>query len=455
MEYNGKGKSVSEIYDTLLKDIDSSEKSLIKFKWYEWYIVCSDRYSNSYSYYNYYSYNGYYGYNNSSSDEYGNPVQTKSCQINIYFPLNEEINRQNYLSIDIVSKTENIEKNLEQIISFLSKNIELYSSDKEVNIPNIFKNQVKLNFTDINKQTKEYKNFLRLLVKYKAIENTSKFNGNNPLKWGEFLDMYAKWIYNFDTTTNNCKNDDYACKFKEYKISKGFAEYKPAIEGKEDTLDSIFKDLGIDYNEYVDTYKTYDFEKLFKYKLAWISIWDFTDKNIYLFESQQNDEKYKQEWKKIQDFDNKIYGLRKITIDYFYSNYSTYFIATKENRYFPLKDKLVFADLFNNKKISSGYKASDDFKMNKELFDVSKKYNCDEKATYTDYILCSKSYKSAQDAIYLKYDKNYVNWESFDSNYYSVLNKASALNQIFSQVDFWLFDTELAKKKDTVIEENK
>lgn len=455
VEYNGKGKNVSEIYDTLLKDIDSSEKSLIKFKWYEWYIVCSDRYSNSYSYYNYYSYNGYYGYNNSSTDEYGNPVQTKSCQINIYFPLNEEINRQNYLSIDIISKTENIEKNLEQIISFLSKNLELYSSDKEVNIPNIFKNQVKLNFTDINKQTKEYKNFLRLLVKYKAIENTSKFDGNKPLKWGEYLDMYTKWIYNFNTTTSKCSNGDYTCKFKEYKISKGFAEYKPTIEGKEDTLESIFKSLWIDYTDYVDSSKIYDFEKLFKYKLAWISIGDFTDKNIYLFESQKDEEKYKQEWKKIQDFDNRIYGLKKITIADFYSNYSTSFIATKENRYYTIKNKIVLADIFNDKKISSGYKETNDFKISKELFELSKKYNCNERINYTDYILCSKSYKSAQDATYLKYDKNYVSWDGFDWNYYSILNKASALNQIFSQVDFWLFDTELAKKKDTVIEENK
>jgi hypothetical protein len=119
---------------------------------------------------------GYYNYGNYSSDEYGNPVKTKSCQINIYFPLDEELNRQNYLSIDVVSKSENIEKNLEEVIIFLKNNLELNSLVNEINIPNIFKNQVKLKFTDINKQTKEYKNFLRLLVKYKAIENTDKFD---------------------------------------------------------------------------------------------------------------------------------------------------------------------------------------------------------------------------------------------------------------------------------------
>lgn len=446
IEYNGKWKTVSEIYDTLLKDIDTSEKSLINFKWYDGYIVCSDKYSNYYSYYNYYYYMGYYNYGNYSSDEYGNPVKTKSCQINIYFSLNEELNRQNYLSIDVVSKSENIEKNLEEVINFLKNNLELDSLVDEINIPNIFKTQVKLKFTDINKQTKEYKNFLSLLVKYKAIENTDKFDGNKPLKWGEYLSLYTKWIYNFDTKTDKCTNENYACRFSKYKVT---------IEGKKISLDTIFKNLEIDYDEYVDSSMIYEFERIFKYTLAWVSIGGFTDKNLYLFESLIDDEKYSKEKKKIQDFDNKIYGLKKITIADFYTNYSTYFIVTKDNRYYTIKDKLVLTDIFNDKKVSIGHKKTDVFKMNKELFDAWEKYKCEEKQNYKDYISCYKQYKQAITDIYSKYNNYYSAYlEDYNLSYYTVLNKASALEQIFSQVDFWLFDTELAKKKDTIIEEN-
>jgi hypothetical protein len=32
LEYNGKGKTLDEIYDVQLKDVDSSEKAKIKFK---------------------------------------------------------------------------------------------------------------------------------------------------------------------------------------------------------------------------------------------------------------------------------------------------------------------------------------------------------------------------------------------------------------------------------------
>jgi len=110
-----------------------------------------------------------------NTDEFGNSIDTKSCQINIFFPLDKELNRQNYLSIDVKSQTSNIAENLDKAISFLTKNLNVESKDNEVKIPNLFKEQIKLNFTDINKQSTTYKNFLKLLVRYKAVENTTKF----------------------------------------------------------------------------------------------------------------------------------------------------------------------------------------------------------------------------------------------------------------------------------------
>jgi hypothetical protein len=70
----------------------------------------------------------------------------------------------------------NKQKNLDKIIKFLSDNLEVYTDSKETNIPNILKSTNTLKFTDINKQSKEYKNFLSLLVRYNMIENTEKFD---------------------------------------------------------------------------------------------------------------------------------------------------------------------------------------------------------------------------------------------------------------------------------------
>lgn len=85
-EYNGKGKTAQEIYDVQLKDIDISQKSMIKFKGLDGFINCSwvSWINSYYNYYNYYSYN-------TNLDENGNPINLESCDINIFFPLNEDL----------------------------------------------------------------------------------------------------------------------------------------------------------------------------------------------------------------------------------------------------------------------------------------------------------------------------------------------------------------------------
>jgi hypothetical protein len=67
-------------------------------------------------------------------------------------------------------------KNLDTVIKFLDKNLEIYTNSTETNIPNILKNITSLKFNDINKQSSAYKNFLSLLVRYNMIENNTKFN---------------------------------------------------------------------------------------------------------------------------------------------------------------------------------------------------------------------------------------------------------------------------------------
>ena len=440
LEYNGKWKTLDEIYDVQLKDVDSSEKSKIKFKWLDGYITCSDKIS-AYSCYNYYgNYNNYW-YTN--TDEYWNAIEIKSCQINIYFPLDKELNRQNYISVEIKSETAKLKDNINKTINFLSKNLDVQWINKEVKIPNLISNQIKLNFKDLTKQSSTYKNFLKLLVRYWAIENTEKFKGEQAITWWEYVDIYTKWIYNFDTKTDKCKNNDYNCKRKNYNV---------LVNWKSISLDVIFKSMWIDYNEYVDRASITDFEKLFKYKLAGINIWELNEENINLFEIMPDEELYINEKKKINDLNNSIYWAKKILIQDFYSNYTTFFNTNKENRFYVADKQLKQVDKFKADKKSLTYKSNNIFNLQIELEKLTKNTDCLNKKTYNEFSKCGILLKEEINKIQNKYEKSSES-TNFNSNYYIVLTKAEALENIFTQVDFWLYDKELAKKKDTQIEE--
>lgn len=449
VEYNWKWKSAKEIFDVQLKDVDKSQKSIINFKWLDWFINCSWNWSIE-SYYNYYNYYDNY----TPVDENWNTIELESCDINIFFPLNKELNRQNYLSVSMKSLKNNKIKNLDKIIKFITENIDVYSNSNEVNIPNILKSVSDLKFSDIKKQSTAYKNFLSLLVRYNMIENKDKFEGNSPITWWEFLDMYVRWIFNYNTDTKICNKIDYTCKFSNYKVT---------INWKEVSLDSIFKDIWVDnYNDFIDTnkinsgtnYSNFLFDKSFfdrvlLYKLAGINdLWEYTTENIANFEKNSSEELYATSKKKIENFINTIYWNKKILISDFYKNYEINLFTQKTLVYYPNQNKLLLINSLNNEKISFASIQSKKEKEFKDFYEAASK--CYEKKTYLEYYNCNKEWYTK----YNNYTKKYNEINENEWYYYYPLSKAEAIKQIFSQVDFGLFDTDLAKKKDTEVESN-
>lgn len=441
IEYNGKGKTADEIYDVHLKDVDVSEKAKVKFHGLDGYINCSSN-AGTMNYYNVY---GYYSSNGSSStDEYGNPLETASCQINIFFPLDKELNRQNYLSIDVQSESAKIQENLAKAISFLTKNLKIAGTDTEVNIPNVFAQQVKLKFTDIDSQSIAYKNFLQLLVRYGAIENSEKFDGDKAMTWGEYLSLYAKWVYNIDLGASNQCKTDYVCTFSHTMVERN---------GTKVSLHSIFQDMDIPYGEYVDSDRLDDFQTVFAYELAGVDIGGFNDRNIALFQAKSNEKQYINETKKLNDLNNRIYGVKKILLSDFYSNYDTAFLAETVNK-FSFKDGALKQEKqFNGKKTSFSNKKNDTYQLEAQLARLEDQYACIKKTSFKSFMDCTRALqeqiKKVRDA--------YKDIPDTKESYYPVLSKAEALENIFTQVDFGLFDKELAKKKDnaTLTEEKK
>ncbi len=460
VEYNGKWKSAKEIYDVQLKDVDKSQKSMIKFKWFDWFINCSWNWS-IWSYYNYYDYEDYNSYN--PVDENWNAIELEYCDINIFFPLNKELNRQSYLSISTKSLKNNKIKNLDKVIKFMTDNINVYTPSSEVVLPNIFKNVSDLKFSDIKKQSTSYKNFLSLLVRYNMIENKDKFEGNSPITWGEFLDMYVRWIFNYNTDSKTCNKTDYNCKFSNYKVK---------INEKEVSLDFIFKDMWIDnYSDYIDVNKlekfTYiqdetlnkvinffysndkaNFDNILIYKLSWVNeIWEFTPGNLTNFWININEENYAPAKKKVENFINSIYWNKKILISDFYKNYDTSMFTQKSLVYFPEINKLILVNDLDNEKVSF---SSEQSKKEKEFNILYKNYKCNERSSYIDFINCNKEYEVKYGELKAKYNEINEN----DWYYFYPLSKATAIEHIFNQVDFGLFDRDLAKKKDTEVEDS-
>jgi len=380
VEYNWKWKNVDEIYQVLTKDIDISLKSKFKFNFLDWYITCFS--NNSWEYYNYYS---TYNENYITKDENWNDLEIVNCDINIFFPYNKLLNKHNYLSIKIQSTKNNISTNLDKTIFFLKKYLNTYTPKEDTNIKNILKQEKNNIFQDLNNQTKEYKKFLSLLLRYSMIRKTSNFDWNRPIKYWDFFYTYLSNIYKIDLSNKSCKWDDYECIFNK-KIS-----WK--------TINQILKnDLWIEsYDNFVDKDKISNLDFVLNVYISWVNKKDF-DSIDELFHNL-NLEKYKKIKEKINSFNNSIFWNKKILLQDFYFDFNTIFYTDKYAVYYPDLNKLI-------------YKQKD----------------------------------SIWDFWYKKPSKEDLFLEEYD--YYYVLTKADMIEFIFPKVDFWLFDKELLKRKD-------
>lgn len=382
-QYDGKWKTVDEIYNAKWANIDDSLKSKIVFKWLDWFIYCWNSQEDISQI--------------PSTDEKGNPIPLETCRIHIYFPFNTELNRHYYLSLKLTSLKNNTKKNLWIAIAFLKKYVKIDWISDEINIPNILKNQIELKFKDIWNQTTEYKNFLKLLVTYNMIENVSYFNWDEAITWGSFLEIYMKNIYNFDVTWAQCRKKDYKCKFIGYKLW-------------DKSLDIIFQELWIwDYNEYIDTEKMAYFDTILNYKLALGQIGNGTLDEFLILQNLINEKQNILFKEKINNFNHNIYWNEKILLRDFYLNYSSAYFTIKTPRFYPDFDKIVY--IKDDSLIHFGSKKNPD---ELELLQLSQ--------------------------------------ELEDQYYFTPLTKAEAIEHIFTQVDFWMFNQKLESLKGTNIE---
>lgn len=312
-----KWKSVSEIYKIKTRDVPQENKTLIKFKWYEWYMTCKD---DTYP----------------AIDENGNNIAVKECDMYIFGGLKEPNWNEYYLLISLIAKSDEIQKKFPQFLDYINSNIVLQPRwDGSTSIPNIMKDKESLNFTDLWFQTTEYKKMLQLLVKYKIIPNSSKLEPYKPLTWGDFAFMYTKNVYWFDFTKSAkfCKN--VPCLFLRYDLQ---------VNDTKTNLYDLLKKVNIPFDEYVDSDKAEDFTIVLDMLLAWVPHQNINEELIAKYYENSTDDYFSDINKKLNLLKNKYFGSKKIDLSYLLS-FGADFFPTKQLYY--VDGRIITTDLYN------------------------------------------------------------------------------------------------------------
>ena len=442
--YNGKGKTAQEIYKIETRDVNPEYKSLINLKGHQGYIVCEGL-NNQNTYNPAYSYNGFnsYNYYNIYSDENGLALpEMKNCNLRIIDGITDQNQEEYFLNINLKASKNNISKYLTELNLFLTNTLELAPINQgETKLINIYKDLVTLQYNDLENQTQEYRENLRLLIKYKLLVNEKKFAGEKPMKWQEVLPLYLKATYNIDCAkiaVKKCKNADSACILKNCK--------SVLAEKNINWYDLFVNKMKIKLTSYVPENIFSTFKQVVYYQLADVNLKDWSDKTLGQFTATLNEEQNADNAEKIKTFDNAIYGKRKITLSDI-GMYSSSFYSFQSPVFFPKKGIIW-------KKSSDDQ--PQDFNQYKLFFDQERNNLQKHKQNNEDtFNKCFQNKKNNTLSCLIKFVKENIkiNQEEKDiENSYSILTKANFYNSILNDIDLGLFDSELAKKKNVIIE---
>lgn len=144
---------------------------------------------------------------------------------------------------------------LDQVIKSTAKEL-----STEVIIPKEIFLTTKLQFTDITHQSPSVQKLLGKLVDWELIKNRTKFAGDTPLTWGEFIPWYIKVHYN-----------------------KNLGDLIPGRDGGI-TFEDIITQLGIQMNNYIPSNYYQYFDLLIRAGVAGVDIKDRSEFGLNEFQ---------------------------------------------------------------------------------------------------------------------------------------------------------------------------
>lgn len=284
---NWKWKDFEEIYkeDTLW--IENDFKSKIKVLWHNGYIYCKkDSIKNR--------------------NEEGFTIIQNHCVINIYEWFIWEDNTEYYLNWILISNRRSIVDNLTKTIDYIKENLlldELW--DGETKLSNIYKNIIPLKFKDIKYESDNFKSVLKTLVKYKLIVNGFYYNSDDPVKWKDYVYNYFKYKYNYQFNTKYiCGGWKFTCLYKNNYVD---------INWKKTSLYTIFKEMKIPLDYYVDYEKAKIFNEYIELKLAWINA-EYSEEWINKYAKFKDSSIYIEIKEKVDSYNIKTFWDNKVSI---------------------------------------------------------------------------------------------------------------------------------------------
>ena len=443
--FNGKGKTVQEIYKTETQDINAEYKAMITLKGREGYIVC-DSLNNTDIYYSNPPSFGFYNYNfYNNLDENGVEMpEIRNCYLRIINGITDQNKEEYFLNISLKASKNNISKYLGELNNFLTNKLELTAINQgETKLSNIYKDLIIPQFSDLGDQNQTYLENLRLLVKYHLLDNEKKFDGDKPMRWREILPTYLKATYNIDCAKisgKKCKSADQICLLKNCQ--------SVLAEKNINWYDFFVNKMKIKLESYAPKNKFATFKKVVNYQLAGVSVKDWTDKDLAQLENTLNEEKNVVNLKKIKVFTNSIYGKRKIALSDIGISSASFF--SYQRPVFSPKKGVIFQKSFNDQ--------SQDFNQDEPFFDQEKNNIQKRRKNNEDnFNKCFKNKKNILSCLTVFVKENIkINQEEKDLDAsYAILTKADLYDSLLIDIDLGLFDSALAKKKDIVIENEK
>lgn len=449
--YSGKGETPEDIYRIETKDSTSDYKSMISFMGHKGYVVCegynyygSFSYGPVYNYYGnyYYQYGGYgFGYGKDEND-LTMPAMT-NCTIKILDGLEDQDEQEYFMFISVTAAVYNIEDALKATYDYMQKNMKLTPMGQgTTDLVNVYDIQTDLQFNDIGKQNEAYKSFLKLLIKYDLLKNKERYDGDYAMMWKDVVPIYLKAMYNVDLNADAPK-----CKGNKVCMVK---TAKSQLAGQTvNWNDLILNKMKIDLNAYVPTERLYYFDRVLHYRLAGVNLPTFSEKELSEFEMKRMEKEYKTEADKVDAFDFAVYGKRKITLyealpSTWVSAYQSDFTVSWSPAKGVWMDRIFNDEAYNFNPARSvdelnyadSYKESE--KKNEE---VSKQF--DQCMTTKKVQTCVQNYVVSMAGI----------WKEQQDSLFTitVLTKAGLYDYMAQNIDFGLFDQELAKKKDSEI----
>ena len=383
----GKGKTIEDIFKNETLDIDDDYKSMIIYKWHKWFIYCDN-------------------YDYRTIDNKWATVKQNKCFIQIYEGLFGTNDKEYKISWMLLSDKNKIEDNLEKVIKFLDNNVSLNELwNWQTKLVNIYKNIVALDFKDIEYQSDNYKSALKKLIKYKLLKNSKKFNPDKPTKWKEFIVYYFESMYNY--------------KFNRVYIDEGW-EYSNLfknnyllIDWKSVSMFSVFMDMKIPLDEYVDIEKTEVFIDHMKLILSWEKIINFSEKWHNKYKELLSDSVFEKVKQSIDNFNNITYWNEEVDIEELLWTYRTdEYIQTNKVFYINTLNQIITTPIYETDKYN--YSSKNNLRKNKNQY---KK-------------ICELN-----------------EW----TNCYNILTKSLMIDLLLPKINFTLFDESLKNKKKSVL----